>query len=273
MNIQDTHVWAETFLGILPKASTAFVAKLASLNTEWRAAVSKEMQTRLYSKLHRYLGFVDQDGTVHLSAPLGADTDSFTITDTHLNLRHLLRATIAMSQWTADDDPLSPLSPLSPPFPSVHDIFKPEMDDIILTRNTALFLLANVWACLKLPKCWGTSCDTEDMPYNVVDVALLTEWEEKPKQKAVHIFWMFLFLHFVIFRWTPEVAVELDTVKLLMVIIEVSSYLRYQLRDDTTPLPPGLRKQITDFLLADPVELEDQGMCAEGTLGQSDDAD
>ncbi len=266
MNIHDTHVCAESFSGILPKESAPFVAKLASLNSEWRAAVAGELKARLFHELHQYLHFIGKDGTVHgISAPLGSETESFSILETHIDMQILLRATRAMSAWMARND-------AGPQFPSVRGIFR-FTDDITLTRNTALFLLANVWTCLKLPKCWGTSCDAEDMPYNVVDVALLTEWEKTPKQKALHVFWMFLFLKFAMFHWSPDVTVQLDTVKLLLVIIEVSAYLRYQMRDATLPLPPGLREQVTNVLLSELVELEDQGMGAKGALGQPDDAD
>lgn len=268
MNIQETHVWAETFLGILPReTSPALIATLASLNSEWRAAVAGELRARLYRKLHHFVSFVGEDGAVHLSTPLGVEAvEPVNISETHLDVPNLLRALTALSAWSVSEG--------APPFPSVHDVFKPEMDDTVLTSNTALFLLANVWTYLKLPVCCGTSCDAEDFIYNMVDVALLAQRDETPKENAVQIFWMFLFLRFVMLsRWSPEAAAQLDAVKLVMVVIEVSYYLRYKIREAALPLPPGLREQVNAFLLADLVELEDQGMGAESALRQADDAD
>lgn len=263
MNIQDTHVCAQAFLGVARGECAGFVATLSSLNKEWRATLCSEMQAKLNRKLSQFVSFVDDSGRIHLNTPLGVDAFTFNISEVQIDVSELVRALTAMDAWLGDQER---------EIPNLEDVFRFLNNDVVFTRNTALFLLANVWTCLKLPKCWGASCDRDDIPYNVVDIALLTEWDKHPKQKAIHIFWMFLFLKFVISHWDPDVTVQLDTTKLLMVIIEVSSYLRYQMNNEALLLPESLRKQIADYLFADPVELEDQGVGAEGTLGQPNDA-
>jgi hypothetical protein len=268
MNIQDTHVYPEVFLNVLAKEHPAFIATLASLNLEWYTATADELQNRLHHRLNCAVPFVDQHGFIHLKQTLGTDVgELYHIEDTQINTRSLLRYLNAIQMWSTGDESATIPS-------SVDEVFNAiDTNDVVITRNTALFLLCGLWSCLKLPKCWGTSCDRNEIPYGVVDITLLTEWENMPRNKAAHMFWMFLFLRFAMFYWHPDMDMQLDTVKLMLVIVEVSSYLRFQVNNADLPLPLALREQVSTFLSTDFIESENQGVCTEGALGQPDDAD